>query len=442
MTTLKISIDIPNLNRIDVPVTMELLNEKLERLRTMVVSGETSLEDVSPGIYVVQAVLPSGEISAVPVQIKEDDVEVDASLRASASPQEWLAPHQFFGGFHRPSRGSKSVPEKLKIRNKSQKAWLRIWSFEGGESSRSGRFSYQLPSRWELEDISGWSQYQHLSDNTPNLTVIDLALPTGEEARYRVLQIGGEELPWRMIVLPPLAWTGPSSIQVLLRPSHSGARLNGGVAIKLVTQDLETESLSHSIDSGDYYHSGMMATRVLDDAERLLAEKISNPYGALVGGYYLLGRGDLERLHSWPNNFADKFGWLPDAAIIHAWQILLDDNTQDKNMARERLLEAAERGLPIFKQGLRYLVEGLKSVSDTAHKRGEKNLKDSRVEDALKYLQNFTRAANWNQRFVTFYGSCPYKPSYKAVMGTLKERSISKRKQFMNFKLPIRISKS
>jgi hypothetical protein len=180
-----------------------------------------------------------------------------------------------------------------------------------------------------------------------------------------------------------------------------------------------------------------MASSVLNTAEKLLQEKFANPYGALVGGYYLLGAGDLRRLHSWPNNFAEGFEWLPDSAIIHAWQILLDSDIQDKSIARTRLLEATQRGLPIFKQGLRYLMDGLRNFSNQARKELHK---DHDVEKAFSYWQKIARAVNWNQRFVTFYGRSPYNPSFKPVTGIPKDTS--EKERLLPMTLPISFKKS
>src|SRR5205823_5460912 len=58
-------------------------------------------------------------------------------------------------------------------------------------------------------------------------------------------------------------------------------------------------------------------------AEQMLRDKLMDPLGAAVGGYYLLRSESLTLMHDWPNNFANWIEWLPDGAIIHAWQLLL-----------------------------------------------------------------------------------------------------------------------
>src|SRR5829696_661735 len=100
MSTLRISIAIPHVNEVNVPVTTEILNEDLERLETLIVSREaTSETDLAPGNYLVRALLPSGEIRTVPVQVGADDEEVYTEIKVSSSPHEWLAWHQMMGDY-------------------------------------------------------------------------------------------------------------------------------------------------------------------------------------------------------------------------------------------------------------------------------------------------------------------------------------------------------
>lgn len=250
MTILKITIEIPHLDASYVPVTTEILNANLEKLRTLIVYRESSIADLSPGFYLVRAVLPSGEISTAPVHITEDQTEASVSLKTSTSPHEWLAWQQFLGGYRRPSRISQAVNiDRWDDYDTPQDAWMRIWTFTGGHRDPSeDNLPYELQFGWQVEDIFRWYPLKYPNDDTPDLTAINLTFPVNDTIRQRVLQVGGEKLPWRIILLPPMSRI-VSDIQVLLRPARSGVLLDRGVAIKLVTQDRETEVLSHYIHS-------------------------------------------------------------------------------------------------------------------------------------------------------------------------------------------------
>jgi hypothetical protein len=134
-----------------------------------------------------------------------------------------------------------------------------------------------------------------------------------------------------------------------------------------------------------------------DLAEDLLQSKIENPWAAAIGGYYLLKVKDLERLHNWANNLANWFQGLPDGPIIHAWQMIgqgVKSPIAQKKI-RSRLLEAQRRGIPLFTEGLRLLIDGLNQLS-TIYK-GE----DAEVEKALDDIRDYSEKVDWSNKNTT-----------------------------------------
>ena len=132
------------------------------------------------------------------------------------------------------------------------------------------------------------------------------------------------------------------------------------------------------------------------DAENLLLEKKKDPIAAAVGGYYLLKTGELEYMHNWANNLANWFEWLPDGCIIHAWQMILNRENQ-RSEIKERLLEAVERGIPVFTEGLRLLYDGLTMLSYDY----ERNNRD--VEKALSKVKQYMTAADMSKEHTTLF---------------------------------------
>ena len=80
-----------------------------------------------------------------------------------------------------------------------------------------------------------------------------------------------------------------------------------------------------------------------------LMEKVANPVGAALGGYALLRLNELDRLHDWPDNLAEWFGWLPDGAVIAAETAL---RRGDDAKAQFYYRKALDRGVPLFSEGL------------------------------------------------------------------------------------------
>lgn len=166
--------------------------------------------------------------------------------------------------------------------------------------------------------------------------------------------------------------------------------------------------------AGSFEAARVTSEDALAEAELMLQEKRRNPIGAAIGGYYLLRVGALNRLHDWPNNLANWFEWLPDGAVVHAWQLLREPDEAKNSQARRRLVQAAERGLPVYTEGVRLLIDGLELFAYDAVAHDER---DEAVEQALQNIRRYAAAMDWNQQLTTFYGADPEKPSLKPVMG-------------------------
>ena len=123
---------------------------------------------------------------------------------------------------------------------------------------------------------------------------------------------------------------------------------------------------------------------------------------AAIGGYYLLRTAHLDKFHDWPNHLANQFAWLPDGAIVFGWQLVREQKNLE--LAREWFLAAEHRGLPLFIQGLRLLVDGLNLLLN--HKQGE----DTDVENAIARVKPYCIAADWNSTSTAFFGEDPVLP--------------------------------
>ena len=116
-----------------------------------------------------------------------------------------------------------------------------------------------------------------------------------------------------------------------------------------------------------YLQSGHLqeAANIIGEAERLLQQKMADPFGAALGGYALLRLGQRDRLHHWPRNLADSFPWLPDGAVIAGEESALEG---DHALAIEQVCEAGRRGLPVFSVGLSLLASRLREYAGAPQK--------------------------------------------------------------------------
>jgi hypothetical protein len=152
-------------------------------------------------------------------------------------------------------------------------------------------------------------------------------------------------------------------------------------------------------------------------AEELLYGKMRDSNAAAVGGYFLLRVGSTKRLRDWAGNLDNWFPWLPDGAIIHAWQLIREvkqDPSQESALleqARLRLLDAMKRGFPLYTEGLRLLRDGL-ILSDQKVKGS-----DMEIRQALEKVGSYIAAADWSVGNTTFTGATPDEPSTKVQLG-------------------------
>jgi hypothetical protein len=177
--------------------------------------------------------------------------------------------------------------------------------------------------------------------------------------------------------------------------------------------DPRTEALLGYLISGQYSSARIVGPEIVRDAEQLLFEKMRDPTGAAVAGYYLLKTGHFDSLHDWTRNLADWFPWLPDGAVIRAWHVWRQERS-DYEEARERLLQAAGRGIPLYTQGLRLLLDGLNLLH---HKATAQGLEDSEIAAALEQVRPYARAADWRAPTTTFYARHPSEPDWRTQSG-------------------------
>jgi Restriction Enzyme Adenine Methylase Associated len=362
------------------PVVVDILDQDLHLVaqEAVVVGGQHYFE-VDAGRYGIEAFLPSGRSVTDIVAVNEGPPVAHVMDLSEISPHESvqrtavLKPTSF------------ETPGDLNEFGYSS-IWLRLWA------RIDGIWSVQEwprpPASWDSDAVRYWFR-----------TV----------RQQHMLQVGGPQIPWRMVALP-----AAESIEVCVRPSGNGAEPQ--LAITVATDNNVAEALLGYLTIGALGHAGL----VNKSAEDLLFAKVGDPAAAAVGGYYLLRTSDLARLHQWPQNLANWMQWMPDGALIHAWQLIRQQQEAEEpeeaalRTGRDRLLEAVERGVPVYTEGLRLLVAGLKLLDFEADGR------DREVRDALDRVRPFAAAADLGQPTTTFTGSSPMSASTWPIYGLPK----------------------
>jgi hypothetical protein len=369
----------------DAPIAAEILNPDLELVRSVVISGRGATLDVPPGRYVVRARLPSGETTRASVDVPTGSSAV-VELKMSRSPHEWLSRQHFLGDF-----AQVRAPEEMVAALDAIQP--QLWVFEDREWRPA---EHVLP-------------FNHDFDFSLAAAVYRVKVPKPD--RLYLCQVESKSFPGRFVAVPV---PKDGEVELLVRPARAPSPRNGGVSVKVGTRDVRTETLLHYLASGAVEAARTVADDALEPtmealdqafAEKLLRDKLENPFAAAIGGYFLLRIGAHERLHDWPNNFAEWIGWLPDAAVVHAWQMLRSpEGEPDVERIRARLLQAVRAGIPAFTEGMRLLVDGLDMCATDARAAGTP---DDEVEEALAVIRRYASLTDWDQDVTTFYAIHP-----------------------------------
>jgi hypothetical protein len=166
------------------------------------------------------------------------------------------------------------------------------------------------------------------------------------------------------------------------------------------TDNWIAETILSYLVKGDTLDADSLA-KAANYAESLLYDKVEDPASAAIGGYYLLKTYHLERMHNWPRNLSNWFEWMPDGAIIRAWQLLIDGKQRgiiNRAEIETLLLEAYSRGLPIYSEGLRLLHEGLRILFFNP---GKDVIKNDQVENAWERIKSICSYADWKKSTTT-----------------------------------------
>jgi hypothetical protein len=278
------------------------------------------------GTYVVSVRLPGGRSLAAAVEIRADD---DYSVDLTPEDQ-WLVPRARYTTPVHPAAGPSPA-----ARGGQPPDWaVRFFRMEGLSSAvpdtavRFATMAHSAPGSFTLD----------ISVSSPGVILAQLARTA--------------ETPLNVALL-----ASPEANCLLTLEEQAGT-LFAGV---LPPGDV-VERAAQFLAAGEDEHAALLVSG--EEAESLLYRKVSNPVGAVIGGYVLLRLNELERTHDWTQNLASWFEWLPDGAVIAGERAaMLGDHLH----AVSYFLQAGQRGLPLFTDGFSILVSRLRQYETNAH---------------------------------------------------------------------------
>ena len=143
--------------------------------------------------------------------------------------------------------------------------------------------------------------------------------------------------------------------------------------------------------------------QAMGQATQLLQEKFEDPVAALVGAYGLLKFGNQER-REWMKNLYNNFSWLPDAAAIEG-ECLAREGKHEESL--RTFLELADRGIPLFTDGLIFAVDRIELFT-TVERSGDEI---RRARPLLELLRAYCQFADLSKLICRYTGRMPHLPN-------------------------------
>ncbi|KQC31336.1 hypothetical protein [Flagellimonas eckloniae] len=370
---------------LEIPKEIQILDSKFNKVKSFwIQGGDAQNVDLDNGMYAVVMTLPSGQKLEEVIEIKSGLNKTINFNLANLSNHET---HEWAHLSNQIADTSKSLTD-----SKYLGSWIRLWCFQD--------------NIWRLKHMN-ISEFSSWDEDGVSYKLEEV------EQQLQFLQVGGPRIPWRFVALPP-----SNNVMCLIKPNNGPTKVEHPFEITVTSDNWQAEAILTLLRN----NATAKAKEVFDTnnfAERLLYNKVSNPTAAAIGGYYLLKFEKFDQLHNWARNLANWSDWLPDGSIIWAWQLIKQGRRTggfDVNEVRKRFLEASQRGLPIYTEGLRLLWEGLKMLCYT-------NRDDEELKSALDRIGKYAEAADWSATVTTFNGADFSSPSKKSGRGTPRDTS-------------------
>ncbi len=366
-----------------ISVSASVIDSNLETVKNFPLStGKPMRLNLPQGKYTVQATLPSGQSISHPLRVAGRPSQNEVTLELhEGSAHEWLSWATITGDVAA-ERAYKSAQKVAMTHDVADSdtlllpengIWLRLWRY--------------CNNSWETVP---WLPHTQVSTDANSWIYI---IQTNYE--FLLLQTGGVRTPWRMSLLPPA-----ERVQLLLKHDDIEKSDGRGLSVVADSLDFRIETVTRYLQRGDFDSLKTVGEKVYEDAESMLFYKRRNPLAAAVGAYFLLATQSYDRLHNWPNNFAEWMDWLPDSAVIHGWQLLKQPGKKNMKKALERFVDATQRGIPCFSIGLRYLYDGLDYLRRVYQ--GDKKIQ-KKIRPALNKVAAYANAADWSKVYTSFF---------------------------------------
>lgn len=457
MTTLRLRLEIANMENLpqygavaNIHGVPDRPGSKRKSVRDLVIPVGYSYRSVSfqeveldPGRYIVEAILPSGQVIVDEVSVEESAIPQELLLRGDVSPHEWLGWQHFVGNVEQNRDAYSQSRDRILKQGTPVYITTELVSVLTPPPAEPGitevstpcamvsrGFFFAVPSSKNIDVTRPLSDFfpfgelhppAHVTGPLQALAYDEISMSYGmklpysmpyREERYErhYFFIRGEGLPSQYSVLPA-PWmqadhSGEAYVEALVRRSAVSPPFSSGFdpghRVAIVVHDRLVGSIIGYLGAGKLPTAATMMKTARETVLYMLEDKLHNPLVAAAGAYVLLSTEDLgqpDDWQKWVKNLMNWFKWLPDGAIQHAW-VKMNQQDGDDNLreARASLLEGYRRGLPFYSKGVGMLLDGLTLFANDARAAGRP---DKEVEEALRTVRQLALRTNMRQPFTT-----------------------------------------
>jgi hypothetical protein len=339
--------------------------------------------DLDEGRYLIEAYLPNGELLAETITVAPG-ANPPVWLRAEDSPYEWLSWQNLAG------RVPKIDPQRAPLRGGTTPVPVSVQT----ETAPVSMLPTALLERWTGTATSslpmGPLNVQFVSTYFDRTRALTTCLLDGEQFQSQVSPAElwhADQRYWAVVDPPgvsqtilaalPLPWTEISTYQaapvdILIDASGSGP-VGWPVSISVLPRDSAMAAAFGYLTTGDL----PSAADIMEAAVHHLELKLINPLAA-AGAAYVLIRGAARTIPAapvpvveqapvwvaWLTNLRHWFPAISDGAVLDGWAHLNGiGRPPDASKAAEAFVEAFQRGIPRYSEGVRLLGEGLTRIA-------------------------------------------------------------------------------
>lgn len=331
-------------------------------------------------VYVV-ASLPSGSETQHVAEIHDGvgEVVLNDNLRSPHDWLQWVTPFRSLDHFRPDQRADLVVSEPERSERQIGKVWATLWSLD-----EEGQWIAKQVDTFDRHRDRGVQQFTVYVPRVPHL-----------------LQIGGEEISWRLVSLPP-----GGAVRVALT-RNADAR-GDALDITIGRSKPDNELIMSYLARGEIAEAERLGES-LRLAERMLQGKYDDPVAATAAAYYLLKTNRLDDHRDWLANLIRDFPEIADGVIV-ATALERQSSGVSERTIRLQVEEAMNRGFPIFSLGAKLLVESMAAIH-----RGQDEARD--FHRMYLAAQAYARAICSKGAYMAFYGLSPVQPVWAPIFG-------------------------